>query len=52
MSNLEGWPSFAVAALGPLAVLVLWSLADPSTGAATLILCLLVGLAVVALNGG
>ena len=51
MSNLEGWPSFAVAALGALAVLVLWSLGDPSTGAAALILCLLVGLAVVGVNG-
>ena len=51
MSNLEGWPSVAVAILAPLAALLVWSLVDPSTGAATLVLSLLIALAVVAING-
>ena len=51
MSNLEGRPSLAVATLAPLAALLVWSLVDPSTGAATLVLSLLVGLALVAING-
>ena len=41
----------ALATLVPLAALLIWSLLDPSTGAATLILSLLVALAVVAING-
>ncbi len=51
MSNLEGWPSLALATLVPLAALLVWSVADPSTGSATLVLSLLVVLAVVAING-
>ena len=51
MLNLQGWPSLALATLVPLAALLVWSLVDPSTGAATLVLSLLVALAVVAING-
>ena len=50
MSNLEGWPPSALAALAPLAALLLWSLVEPSTGAATLALSVLVALAVVAIS--
>ena len=51
MSNLQGWPSVALATLAPLAALLMWSLAEPSTGAATLALAVLVALAVVAISG-
>ena len=51
MTNLESWPSLALATLGPLAALLLWSLVEPSTGAATLALSVLVGLPVVAISG-
>ena len=49
MSNLKWWPP--AAALSPLALLLAWSAADPSPGAATLALFLLVALAVVAVSG-
>ena len=51
MSNLEGWPSLVLATLGPLAALLMWSLVEPSTGAATLALSVLVALAVAAISG-
>ena len=51
VSNLEGWPSMALATLGPLAALLMWSLVEPSTGVATLALSVLVALAVVAISG-
>ena len=51
MSNLEGWPSLAPATLGPLAALLMWSLVEPSTGAGTLVLSVLVALAIVAISG-
>jgi len=51
MLNLERWPSLIAATLGPLAVLLVWSVVGQFDGAATVVMFLLVALAVVASNG-
>ncbi len=51
MLNLERCLSLVAATLGPLAVLLVWSVVGQLDGVATVVMFLLVALAVVASNG-